>query len=232
MADLRLVCLHGLGRGRSDWDAVRPGLEACGRVSVPCLPRGSPPALDLAPDTVLIGHSLGGLLALRLAAGASQPPMGVVLTGCPFPVARNGRTRLGTALGYAGHRDRVRALAAANGRRSDGPAAGASPAGLPGIARVLTRPGRFDALAAAVAAPVLVVHARDDHHVPFNFALAAAARHAWDVRLLDQGGHHAHLRTPGRLAGGRRAVAGCAPTAALRSRRGSARMTSSAPPSN
>ncbi len=197
MADLRLVCLHGLGRGPSDWDAVRPGLEACGRVSVPSLPGGSPPALDLAPDTVLIGHSLGGLLALRLAACASQPPMGVVLTGCPFPVARNGRTRLGTAAGYAGHR-----IAFLRSLRERPPRIGrrpASPAGLAGVARVLVQPGRFHALAAAVAAPVLVVHARDDHHVPVDFALAAAGRHpGWEIRLLDGGGHHAHLRSPER----------------------------------
>jgi hypothetical protein len=62
-------------------------------------------------------------------------------------------------------------------------------------------PGRaaFDALASAVAAPVLVVHARDDHHVPVDFALAAVARHpAWQARLLGAGGHHAHVRAPGR----------------------------------
>ena len=50
----------------------------------------------------------------------------------------------------------------------------------------------------SIAAPVLIVHARDDHHVPVDFALAAAARHAgWDIRVLENGGHHAHLRAPG-----------------------------------
>jgi hypothetical protein len=31
-----------------------------------------------------------------------------------------------------------------------------------------------------------------------DFALAAAARHpGWDIRVLESGGHHAHLRAPG-----------------------------------
>ena len=60
MADLRLVCLHGLGKGPVGPGRRPAGLEACGRVAVPSLPGGSPPALDPAPDTVLIGHSLGG----------------------------------------------------------------------------------------------------------------------------------------------------------------------------
>jgi pimeloyl-ACP methyl ester carboxylesterase len=49
-----------------------------------------------------------------------------------------------------------------------------------------------------VTAPVLVVHARDDHHVPVDFALAAVARHpGWEIRTLDRGGHHAHVTEPG-----------------------------------
>jgi pimeloyl-ACP methyl ester carboxylesterase len=201
MADLRLVCLHGLGRGPSDWDAARGRLETHGPVTTPTLPRDADAALAaaraaIAPGTVAIDHSLGGIVALRVARAAADI-RGVVLTGCPFPVARNGRTRRATALDYAGHR--VAFLRSLGDRP---PVAGPrrrSPAGLPGIAQVLARPGRFDALASAVAAPVLVVHARDDHHVPVDFALAAVARHpAWQARLLGAGGHHAHVRAPGR----------------------------------
>ncbi len=56
---------------------------------------------------------------------------------------------------------------------------------------------RREELGDPVLSPVLVVHARDDHHVPLDFALAAAARHpAWGVRVLDEGGHHAHVARP------------------------------------
>jgi pimeloyl-ACP methyl ester carboxylesterase len=120
---------------------------------------------------------------------------GVILTGCPFPVARNGRTAIATALDYAGHRvSFVRSLR--ERPRVDGPRR-RSPAGLAGVARVLARPGRFDALFGGIGVQVLVVHARDDHHVPVDFALAMVARTpGWEIRVLDAGGHHAHLRDP------------------------------------
>jgi len=199
MTDLRLVCLHGLGRGPSDWDAVRARLSAHGTVVTPALPRDPAAALAaaqraVAPGTVLLGHSMGGIAALRIARAAPEAVAGVILTGCPYPVARNGRSRRATAVGYAGHRVAfVRSL----GDRppADGPRR-RSPAGLAGVARVLARPGRFDALFGGIGLPVLVVHARNDHHVPIDFALAAAARHDWEIRVLEAGGHHAHLRSP------------------------------------
>lgn len=199
MAGLRLVCLHGLGRGPSDWDAVRSRLEAHGTVAAPALPRDAAAALRaaqsaVAPGAILIGHSMGGIVALHIARMERPAAAGVVLTGCPFPVARNGRTGIATALDYAGHRVAfVRSLG--ERRALDGPRR-RSLTGLSDVARVLARPGRFDGLFGGLAVPVLVVHARDDHHVPVNFALAAAARHGWEVRLLDAGGHHAHLRAP------------------------------------
>ena len=199
VADRRLVCLHGLGRGPSDWDAVRERLEARGTVVTPALPRRAPAALAVAEravsrGAVVIGHSMGGILALSIAREAPGALAGVVLTGCPFPVARNGRTALATALDYAGHRVAfIRALGATP--RVDGPRR-RSPAGLAGVARVLARPGRFQALFGGIGVPVLVVHAVDDHHVPVDFALAAAARNGWEVCVLDAGGHHAHIRAP------------------------------------
>jgi pimeloyl-ACP methyl ester carboxylesterase len=196
---MRLLCLHGLGRGPSDWDAVRDRLEAHGTVVAPALPPRSSEALEVArravtPGTVVVGHSMGGIVALHIARTTLPPVTGVILTGCPFPVARNGRTRLATTLGYAGHRLAfVRSLG--DRPRVDAPRR-RSPAGLGGVARVLARPGRFHALFGGIGVPVLVVHAVDDHHVPVDFALAAAARNGWEVRLLEAGGHHAHIRAP------------------------------------
>ena len=195
-----VVCLHGLGRGPSDWDAVRSRLEAHGALWTPSLPRDSTRALAVAanvvrPGAIVIGHSMGGVVALHLAADASHALGGVVLTGCAFPVARNGRTRRATAADYAGHRIAFLRSLRRTPRRSRHH--GRPLAGLSGIARVLARPGRFDALAGSITAPVLVVHARDDHHVPVDFALAAAARRpGWEIRVLEAGGHHAHLRSP------------------------------------
>jgi pimeloyl-ACP methyl ester carboxylesterase len=196
--EAEVVCLHGLGRGPSDWDAVRGGLERYGRVSAPALPRHPDRALAAAeravqPGAIVVGHSMGGVIALRVAAETSRSLGGIVLTGCAFPVARNGRSRRATAADYAAHR-----LAFLRSRpRGVGPRTGTF-AGLAAVARVLGRPGRFDAMFGSITAPVLIVHAREDHHVPVDFALAAAARHpGWDIRVLESGGHHAHLRARG-----------------------------------
>jgi pimeloyl-ACP methyl ester carboxylesterase len=197
VSEPRIVCLHGLGRGPSDWNAVRDRLQVHGTVVAPALPREPARALaaarrEVVPGAVLVGHSNGGIVALRIAREEGAALAGVVLTGCPFPVARNGRTRTETALDYAGHRVAfLRSLS--DTPRLDGPRR-RSPAGLAGVARVLAGPGRFEAMVAGIRVPVLVVHARDDHHVPVDFALAAAAPYRWDVRVLDAGGHHAHVR--------------------------------------
>ena len=195
-----LVCLHGLGRGPSDWDAVRGHLERYGRVAAPTLPRHPERAFAAADrmiqaGAVVVGHSMGGIIALRVAAETSRPLTGIVLTGCPFPVARHGRTRRETAADYAAHR---LAFLRSIRRRppGEGPRTGTL-AGLSAVAQVLGRPGRFDAMFGSIAAPVLIVHARDDHHVPIDFALAAADRRpGWEIRVLDRGGHHAHIRAP------------------------------------
>jgi len=179
---------------------VRGALERYGRVSAPALPRHPDRAFAAAeravePGAIVVGHSMGGVIALRVAAETSRPLRGIVLTGCASPIARNGRSRRATAVDYAGHR-----LAFLRSIRSRphgvGPRAGTF-AGLAAVARVLGRPGRFDAIFGAITAPVLIVHARDDHHVPVDFAVAAAARHpGWDIRVLGSGGHHAHFRAP------------------------------------
>lgn len=202
-----VVCLHGLGRSASDWTAVRPALEAFGPVRSPDLPRERAGALAAAraavagPDPVaLVGHSMGAVIALRIAAERPDRVRAVVLGGCFFPPARNGRSLPASVAGYGRHRvaflrEARRGDAPAGAARSDGRrGTGGSLRSLVGFA---VRPARFDALARAVRAPVLVVHAADDHHVPVDFALAAAARHPdWTVRVLAGGGHHAQLTTP------------------------------------
>ena len=124
----------------------------------------------------------------------------LVLTDAFFPPARNGRgTRRRSATTpptgsptcdrcAAGPALRLESTSRSGGLRRRSPA-------WPGWG--LDR-AAFDADADAVAAPVLVVHARDDHHVPIDFALAAIARHpSWEMRALDRGGHHAHVTEPG-----------------------------------
>jgi pimeloyl-ACP methyl ester carboxylesterase len=198
--------LHGLGRSPSDWSGVAAGLARFGEVRAPALPRNPARALRCAqaalePDTILVGHSFGGVLALRLASDTSTPLRAVVLTGCFFPPARNGRSAAASLRDYASHRIAyVRAL----GRRPDGSPeapgvgsrAGSAGALLSLIGLALSR-GEFYSEFVAARPPMLVVHARDDHHVPLDFALAAVARRpAVGLRVLDEGGHHAQVERP------------------------------------
>jgi pimeloyl-ACP methyl ester carboxylesterase len=100
-----LVLVHGLGGTIENWRALAPGLAERHRVVVPDLPghghseplAGTPDlaafaeaALAVAaegggPLAVWIGHSLGGLLALRAAALRPDAVRGVVLAAAAGP---------------------------------------------------------------------------------------------------------------------------------------------------
>ncbi len=197
-----LVCLHGLGRSPSDWDGVRDGLSPYGVLRAPALPRRPDQALavaDAAVDAgaVVVGHSMGGVLAMRLAHERPRPLRAVVLSGCFFAPSRNGRGVVETIGDYAGHRLaflRARMRDGRTGERSDG-----SARALASLARLALERGDPGAALEGVTTAVLIVHARDDHHVPVDFALGAAARRpGWTVRVLECGGHHAHVEEPGR----------------------------------
>jgi pimeloyl-ACP methyl ester carboxylesterase len=140
----------------------------------------------VVPDSVLVGHSMGGVLALRLAVDCE--PRAVVLTGSFFPPARNGHSLAASLRDYGAHRV---AFVRAMERRGGG--AESSTRALLSLLRQAALPGGFGA---GVSARVLVVHAADDHHVPVDFAVAAARSRGWDLRVLPTGGHHAHVETP------------------------------------
>ncbi len=196
MAGPDIVCLHGLGRTARDWDPVRDALSALGEVSAPELqqPTGgdSVSAQQLRAGTVLIGHSLGAVLALKLASGTPSV-RGLVLTNGFYPPSRHDQSHLVAIAGYARHRVAVARALASEGAR---PRRGGLRA-LAGLAGLGLRPARFHRLAAGVRVPVLVVHGDEDHHVPIDFMLAATRRHpAWDVQVVPGGGHHVHVDQP------------------------------------
>jgi pimeloyl-ACP methyl ester carboxylesterase len=96
-----IVLVHGLGGTIENWRALAPPLAARHRVLVPDLPGHGGSALlpearnvdaltevalgiadaESAGDAVWIGHSLGGLVALRAAALRPEAVRGLVLAG-------------------------------------------------------------------------------------------------------------------------------------------------------
>ena len=195
-----VVCLHGLGRSSADWDGVRPALQRRGPVVTPELPRDVDRAERIAAaatpaGAILVGHSLGAVIAMRLAAVSGTGIRGVVLSSSFFPPALNGRSLPATVGDYARHRLAfVRGLRGAD--RPTGSGWG-TVRGLGFLVRTATRAPAFRSTTEAITSDVLVLHAADDHYVPLDFALAAVARRpAWEIKVLDRGGHYPQVSYP------------------------------------
>jgi pimeloyl-ACP methyl ester carboxylesterase len=149
----------------------------------------------ITPGSVVIGHSMGAVMAMRLLTRRPRPVCAAVLTGCFFPPARNGRSSAEAILDYGAHRVAFLANSRTQRDQRTGPNA------IRPLASLLRQVLRTDTVEESgldrAAGAVLIVHARDDHHVPINFAVAAAHRHPnWETRLLNEGGHHAHISRP------------------------------------
>jgi pimeloyl-ACP methyl ester carboxylesterase len=214
-----LVCLSGLGGGTADWLDVGPALARYGDVIAVELALGPASAIHsgggplqaavealdrvLASEPelpVLVGHSMGALVSMLIAATHSHRLAGLVLTAPFVPAGRNGRSTVATAADYARHRILFLTDARRRRRQRLEPRAvsrRARVAGLAALARYGLRPDAFHAMADEVVCPVLLVHGGDDHYVPPAFVLAAAARHpAWQVDLIAGAGHFPHRDDP------------------------------------
>jgi pimeloyl-ACP methyl ester carboxylesterase len=113
-----LILVHGLGGAASNWRALAPLLASRHRLLVPDLPGhggSSPlpsmPSLETVADricvlaerervlpAVLVGHSLGGLVALRAARREPDSVRGVVLAGAAGISSAGARARYALAI--------------------------------------------------------------------------------------------------------------------------------------
>jgi pimeloyl-ACP methyl ester carboxylesterase len=180
--DLTIVCLAGVGGSAFEWDAAAPLLGRLGHVAT---------TLPAAGRIALVGHSQGGIGALRSAASDPARVEAVVLTSSFFPPARADRPLAVAALDFARHRALYAREVVARRRRPSPTRRGAGQ--LRSMLPLALRPQRFHGLAEAVRCPVLAVHGDADHLVPVAFARAGCARHpAWTYRELAGAGHHPH----------------------------------------
>ena len=148
----------------------------------------------IALGDIVVGHSMGGVVAQLV--GARVPLRALVLTRMLFP-SRPQRARAGAVAGRL-RRSSRRLRARGRGRTGTRPRAraGSVRALAPLVRQAL--PGRGDDPSPVLAGtPTLIVHARDDHHVPVDFAQAALAAHpSWSGAILAHGGHHVHADFP------------------------------------
>jgi pimeloyl-ACP methyl ester carboxylesterase len=228
-----LVLVHGLGGGAANWRLIAPALAAGRRVLVPELPGhgGSGPlrragSLDPFAEAVLavaeaegalpapwVGHSLGGLVALRAAALRPEAVTGVVLAAAAgiTSASRIGRVTV-TLIGIArpgkllGRRRRTVSRSRAGRTLAFGWWGVADPAGLdPEMAEAfLAGPTRHtDTLTAGkalvvsdprrelhrVTCPVLCLWGANDNWVPLADGIEYARRLRAPLRTIADCGH-------------------------------------------
>lgn len=226
--DVALV--HGFGGAASNWALVAPALAERSRVVVPDLPGhggssglpGPPERLDPFADrvaallerpSVLVGHSLGGVVALRLAVRRPELVRGVVLAGCAGIGSSTRRSRqFLTFVALVKPGKRVARLRRTIARSSllrsltFGPLSVADPRRLEPLAAEAFLAGSAlhtdirsagDALArsdprvdiARVRCPALVLHGARDAQVPLSDGFEYARRLRAPLRVVADCGH-------------------------------------------
>lgn len=202
----RVLALHGWARTHADFvpvfdsaglDVVAPDLPGFGATPPPPEPWGSDdyaaaleglfaPAPDpslggsaaLHAPVVVLGHSFGGRVAVRLAVARPDLVAGLVLTGVPL-LPRPGRPRR-APLAYRAVRTMRRARLVSQARLDDARQRHGSPdyRAAQGVMRaVLVRVvgERYETELAALRCPVELVWADDDTEAPLTVAEQAAA---------------------------------------------------------
>ena len=210
-------------------DALRPIADALADLGAPSTLAAAEadPRRPVAPGTLLLGWSLGGMLCLETAALQPDRISGLILinTTARFTLARDWEHGLPAAqvraLGRALRNDiatgvdgflqlsaRLRGHAAATAplaRAWPHPTAAALAPGLQYLAETDLRPRL-----AQIPCPALVVHAREDSVIPLGAgqALAAALPHGRLV-VVDDIGHDLPVRAPERVIGAVREFVAC-----------------------
>jgi pimeloyl-ACP methyl ester carboxylesterase len=238
-----MVLVHGLGGSHENWLTAGPGLAAHARVLALDLAgfgrtplagrsarvRGNQRLLGRFLDelvgepAVLVGNSMGGMIALLEAADHPERVAGLVLVDPAVPRPRGARmdregllVLVSATIPGLGER-----LVARRRARGGAAVAGAEPGpeavtsaervvfswpdaaflqAMRSLVTTLIWPRRYLALIRQVQAPTLVVHGAADRLVPLAAVQALArSRPEWTLRVLDGAGHVPQLEAPGRF---------------------------------
>ena len=201
----KIIALHGWARSGADFSEILAGCDALA-LHLPGFGTTTPPpevwgsgeyaqlVADALPDGgpfVVVGHSFGGRVAVRLAAAHPELVRAVVLTGVPL-IRATAAPRPALALRvakrlHAAHLlpspvlDRLRG----RGGSADYQAAEGTMRGV--LVRVVNEDYRHDL--AAITAPVHLVWGADDDAAPVAGARLAAEILGVEVETVSGGGH-------------------------------------------
>jgi len=243
-SDTTFVLVHGLGGSHLNWLQIAEGLSGLGRVVALDLPGfGRSPAagrgtrvMDLRRSlarfideaasgrVVVVGNSMGGLIASVEAAVDPDRVTGLVLSASVFPWTRGslphpavlaafslyGLDGVGERLVRARRRSMSPEAFVRVGLRLLTPDPGVIPEEVirlqveaaRSIATYIRTPSLGIRTTDGIRCPVLVIHGRRDRFVPPGFAEAAlAANPAWRGRILPGVGHVPQMEAPGRWLG-------------------------------
>jgi pimeloyl-ACP methyl ester carboxylesterase len=212
----RVVALHGWARTHADFDRLLDGCDAValdlpghGATPEPPADWGSPQYAALVADVlralseppVVLGHSLGGRVAVHLAAAYPELLRGLVLTGAPLiRVAATGKPkasyRVVRALNRRGLISEGR-MEAARLKYNAPEYRNASPGMRPVWMRLVAE--NYDVAIAAVRCPLRLVWGDDDTAAPLAGARELAQRTGAPLEVVAGAGHMTPLTAPDAL---------------------------------
>ena len=236
----KLILLHGFMASPAAWDPVRselPRTVEAVPLTIPGFRGGEPPPLRYALEQLvetmlpsirahqpdfLVGHSMGGLLALAIAARLGASFRGVGAIGLPlFSSPEDGRRFLGQRgpmfrgllandlLSHAGcavaHSSRRAWLPFARWRWPAQPLGVLSQAfahskqAHRGALEDVLFGGHLPRLAPQIACPVSLLHGASDAAAPVGRACRMAREHGWEFTELP-GTHQLHVERPAVVA--------------------------------
>jgi pimeloyl-ACP methyl ester carboxylesterase len=206
----RVIALHGWGRSGADFVSLLAGLDAAaihlpgfGPTSPPDTAWGTRDYADLVAEAiapfapvVVVGHSFGGRVAVRLAAHHPELVSGLVITGAPL-VRLSAPTKPKLAYRLAKWLNKVGAISDArmeSRRRAAGSADYNAAQGIMRDVMVKTVNENYDDDIAAITCPTWLVWGENDTAAPTAAGKVASERIRGAMWRIVSG--EAHLLTP------------------------------------
>ena len=217
-----VLALHGWRRDHTDFDGVLERPEALAAIAVDLPGFGTTPAPEsawgsdryaeallpllevMAPQIVVLGHSLGGRIGVHLAAMAPERVAGMVLSGAPLFRATGSRTRSPLAYRMVRRLAKAHLVSGAELERWRNRYGSADYRAATGVIRdVLVKllAEQYSEAIAGVRCPVELVWGDGDAEVPLEVAarIRDTLPNGAELRVCEGTGHMTPLESPAAL---------------------------------